>query len=137
VDPELWGCLHDATLVRIAGLVPGDLRIDVRIAYLRERFPGPGEGFELLLRGCTQFAYEPFEGSPTTNLQEIAAMRLWVLGADPGTPMLVACSTGTLVVWYQSVGIKLDTGLDVSLSELEDATESYWREWSARHRTAP
>jgi hypothetical protein len=137
VDPELWQCLHDATLVQIVGRVPGELCLNVRIRYLRERFPDPGEGFELLLRGCSHFVYEPYEGSPTTDLPEIAALELWVIGAEAGSPMQVACSTGTLLVKYESASIKLDTGLDVSLAELEDATQSYWREWSERYRTAP
>ncbi len=137
MDPELWGCLHDATLVRVEGRVPGELRLNVRIDYLRRRFPGPGEGFDLILRGCSQFVYEPYEGSPTTDLSEIAALELWVLGAEAGSPMPVACSTGTMLVVYESASIKLESGLEVSLSELENAAESYWWEWSERHQTAP
>lgn len=136
MDPTLWDLFHDATLAGIAGAVPGDLSLKVDIPYLRERFPSAGEGFVVLLRGCTQFTYEPYEGSPTSDLAAIEALELWILGAEPGDPMPIACGDGTLLVHFASAQIKLENGIEVSLSELEDASQGYWREWSGRYGSA-
>ena len=137
MDPTLWDYFHDATLARIAGSVPGDLSLKVDIPYLRERFTGDGENFEVLLHGCTQFIYEPYDGQSSTDLSAIAILELWILGAEPGDPMPIACTTGTLLVHYASAQVKLEDGTEVSLAELQDASQGYWQEWSERHRTAP
>jgi hypothetical protein len=33
--PRVWNLLHDATIVRIAGTVPGNLDVELEIDYLR------------------------------------------------------------------------------------------------------
>jgi hypothetical protein len=39
--PAIWNVLHDGVIVAVDGVLPGDLRIDVEIGYLRKRIPTP------------------------------------------------------------------------------------------------
>jgi hypothetical protein len=73
--PAIWNILHDGVIVAVDGTVPGDLRIDVEIDYLRERIPDPGTLIQVLLIGCTRFAFKDYEKSEvSTALNDIAAM---------------------------------------------------------------
>jgi hypothetical protein len=137
VDSSLWNLLHDGSIERIDGSVPGDVSLLVSIGYLRNRFPGEGIGFVVLLSGCTHFTFQPYDEPVVSNLAAISALEPEILSAEAGDPLEVSCVMGTLSVSYQSTALFLDSGASVALSELDAASEAYWREWSERSRAAP
>jgi hypothetical protein len=55
--PAIWNILHDGVIVAVEGTVPGNLRIDIEIDYLRKRIPDSGNLIPVLLIGCTRFAF--------------------------------------------------------------------------------
>jgi hypothetical protein len=61
--PAIWNILHDGVIVAVEGTVPGDLRIDIEIAYLRKRIRDAGTLIQVLLIGCTRLAYRQYEKS--------------------------------------------------------------------------
>jgi hypothetical protein len=136
VDSSLWNLLHDGSIERIDGSVPGDVSLFVSIGYLRNRFPGDGTGFVVLLSGCTHFAFQPYDESEISDLAAISALEPEILSAEPNDPLEICCVMGTLLVRYKSSVVSLDTGAPVALSELDAASEAYWREWSARNRVS-
>src|SRR5580698_8954953 len=74
--PAVWNILHDGVIVAIAGTLPGDLRLDVEIDYLRKRIPDPGTLIRVLLVGCTRFSFREYEkGKFLTASNDIAALR--------------------------------------------------------------
>ncbi len=134
MDPTLWNLLHDGSIERIEGTVPGDLILHVSIDYLRKRFPGTGSGFDVRLVGCTTFTFSPYEGQVTTDPVAVAALVPEILSAEPGHPLRICCAGGCLEVRYDAATLSLDTGEPISLSQLDQAAESYWEEWSSRRR---
>lgn len=132
--PAIWNILHDGVIVAVAveGAVPGDLRIDIEIDYLRKRMPDPGNLIQVLLIGCTRFAYRPSEGNEfSIELKDIAAMGPEILGASMQEGVCeVECSDGTLEVVAVVGAIRLDNGREVTLQELSGVAEAYWKEWS-------
>lgn len=137
MDPKLWNLLHDGILEDVEGSVPGDVRLAVSIRYLRQRFPGEGTGFVIVLRRCTQFSYTPYDGPPITELVPIVAQNPEILIANPGDPLEIACVMGTLFLRYASAQVELDTGGQVQVEALDATSKAYWRDWSDRTRSAP
>jgi hypothetical protein len=119
----------------IQGPVPGDLTLRVSIRYLRKRFHGDGTGFLITLHDCTLFQYEPYDEPAITDLAAIQSAGLEILSAEPDDPLPISCVMGSLFVRYSSASVALDTGGAVSLTDLQEASRSYWREWSERNRT--
>lgn len=136
--PAIWNILHDGVIVAVAGTLPGDLQIDIEIDYLRKRIPDPGTFIQVLLIGCTRFAYQQYEKSDfSTGLAEITAMGPEILGASIKEGMCeVECSDGTLEVVAADGSIRLDNGREVALQELKDVAEGYWKEWSEHWKLA-
>ena len=137
MDSSLWNLLHDGGIERIDGAVPGDISLHVSIRYLRNRFPGDGTGFVVHLSGCTHCMFEPYDEPTTSDLAAIVASEPEILSAEPSDPLEVSCVMGTLFLRYDTATLSLDSGGSVTLSELDAASKSYWREWSARTRPAP
>ncbi|PKV11351.1 hypothetical protein CVO74_20240 [Xanthomonas prunicola] len=137
MDSSLWNLLHDGSIERVDGSVPGDVSLLVSIGYLRNRFPGEGTGFVVLLSGCTHFTFHPYDEPVLSDLAAIAALEPEILSAKAGDPLEICCVMGTLSVRYKSCALSLDNGPPVALSELDAASEAYWREWSERSRAAP
>jgi hypothetical protein len=130
--PAIWNILHDGVIVAIDGTLPGDLRIDIEIDYLRKRIPDPGTLIQVFLIGCTRFAYQGFEATAfSTELAAVAAMQPEVLGGSMKDGICeVECSDGTLEVVAADAAIRLDNGRVVTLQELKEVADSYWKEWS-------
>jgi hypothetical protein len=120
-------------IVAVEGTVPGNLRIDIEIDYLRKRFADPGTLIRVLLVGCTRFAFREYENAKfSTALTEIAAMRPEMVSASIKDGVCkVDCADGTLEVVAQEGTIRLDTGREVTLQQLKEVAEGYWKEWSA------
>jgi hypothetical protein len=134
VDSLLWNILHDGGIKRIDGSVPGTVALHISIRYLRSRFAGNGTGFVVRLSGCTHLTFQPYDEPPVSDLKAIVALAPEILGAEPSDPLEVACVMGTLFLRYEAAAISLDTGDQVTLSELDAASKSYWDEWSAGNR---
>src|ERR1700722_4533671 len=108
--PAIWNILHDGVVVAVEGTVPGNLRVDIEIDYLRKRFPDSGDLIQVHLGGCTRFAYRQYEKSEfSTALAEMAAMGPEILGASIRDGMCeVECSDGTLEVVAADGSIHVD-----------------------------
>jgi hypothetical protein len=133
MKPDIWNVLHDGSIVRICGAIPGDVQLAVEIRYLRARFPDPGDCLLLTLHGCTLLSYEDWTtGVISTDLAEIAASEPEILNSDE--PTTVICNGGTLRIEAVDFSLALDNGRAITLEEWCAAAEAYWTEWSQRKR---
>ena len=131
MNADIWNVLHDGSVVRITGTIPGDIQFAVSIAYLRKRFPDPGDCILLTLHGCTAISYQLWDSeSVITDLASIGAAKPEILSADEATT--VFCANGTLRVHATNFSLTLDSGRAITLEDLCNAAETYWTEWSER-----
>jgi hypothetical protein len=135
--PAIWNILHDGVIVAVEGTVPGNLRIDIEIDYLRKRIPDPGTSIQVLLVGCTRFALREYENAKfSTALTEIAAMRPEVLNASLKNGICkIDCADGTLAVVTAGGSICLDSGRPLTLEELAAVADCNWKERWDRAKT--
>ena len=134
IFPTVWDVLHDGSITAVCGAIPGTVRVEVSIDYLRERFPEPGKAILVLLSGCTRFAYREFEDSMfTTDLPAIARLKPEILSAKTsGTLSEIDCVKGVLEVAASDCTLALDGGRAITLDELLSVAEAYWTEWDKR-----
>jgi hypothetical protein len=137
LTPEIWNLLHDGSIVRAAGAVPGDVQLSISIDYLRRSFPDPGEYLILTLHECTRLAYDPDEPRGSiTALEGIARAEPEILKAqDWKDANMVYCVSGTLHVFASSFSLALDSGRKITFDELVAVSEAYWTEFSERSST--
>ncbi len=130
--PTIWDVLHDGSIVGTSGTVPGTVRLDVSIEYLRERIVEPGETIQVTLISCTRFAYREYGAQDfTTDLSTIADLEPEFLSAELVDGLCtVHCADGILEVAAADGALKLDTGRGVALSELIEVANAYWNERS-------
>jgi hypothetical protein len=133
---EIWKYLHDGGIENIEGSVPGDVVVHVSIRYLRQRFPGDGTGFIITLSDCMRFEFEPYDEPACNELAEIVRLDPEILSLQNADPVIVNCVMGTLNLAYAHATVTLDSGMPVSLEELDAASKAYWEEWSQRNRKA-
>ena len=129
----IWGFLHDGSLDRADGVVPGDVTLYISIPYLRKAFEPVGDGFILKLIGCGQFELVGDDGAVISDLGQIAACALEILSIESESPLTIYTTYGTLVLSYDSLEIALDTGQSLTVTELDQASAKYWQAWSERH----
>lgn len=134
MDVRLWNLLHDGGIDRIEGTLPGDLRLEVSVLYLRQMFPGEGEGFTVQLSNCSCIEYAPWDMPATDDLRAIEAVSPEVLSAKPGDPIEVCCAGGMLRLRYETASVQLDSGESIDIDTLQDAAHRYWTALEARHR---
>jgi len=129
LNADIWNLLHDGTIVRAVGTVPGDVRLSISIDYLRRRFPDVGELVLLTLHECTSFAYDPDDpAGRITDLQLIATAKPEILKAEDWTdPNRVYCVSGTLRVVASAFSLALDNGRSINFDELASVSEAYWK----------
>jgi hypothetical protein len=132
----VWRFLHDGCIESIQGSVPGDIVVFVSIRYVRERFSGNGTGFNITLFGCTGFEYEQYDEPPCSDLLRIVELEPELVSVESDSPLVVNCVMGTLRISCSSCSVALDTGGQITSSQLERAFRGYWDEWSARHRSS-
>jgi hypothetical protein len=132
--PAIWNVLHDGIIVAIDGAVPGTIRLQVSIDYLRKRFSQSGELIQIVLEDCSRFTYRASDASgPTTELPLIADMAPEILSATLTDGLCeIECADGVLEVVATDGSVQLDSGHAVTLQELIDVADDYWREWSER-----
>ena len=129
----IWGFLHDGSLGRADGAVPGDVTLHISIPYLRKAFDPAGDGFILKLIGCGKFELAGDDGAVISDLGQIAACSLEILSIESESPLSIYTTHGTLVLSYHSLEIALDTGQSLTVTDLDQASASYWQAWSERH----
>ena len=135
--------MHDGSIVGIAGQVPGTVRVEVDIGYLRKRFPDAGKTIVVTLDGCTRFAYRPYEikkGLPPnekfiTDFDAIVALKPLISDAEmKGNVVIVAGSYGMFEAAALGGSLSLDSGRAITLDELIAVAEAYWAEFRERSR---
>jgi hypothetical protein len=132
--PAIWNVLHDGVIVAVDDTVPGTIRLEVSIDYLRKRFSESGEFIQVVLVGCTRFTYRASDASgPTTELPRIAEVAPEILSATLTNGVCeIECAGGVLEVIATDGSVRLDSGRAVTLQELIDVADAYWHEWSER-----
>lgn len=129
LDSALWNALHDGYVEAIEGSLQGDIRLDVAIEYLRERFADPGTLIHVTLHQYTRLEFlRGDEGGVMTDLRELEASSLVILSSE--TPGEVACFTcqglfGTLSLSAAGYSLALDSGREIALDELIAVAEAY------------
>lgn len=129
----VWNTLHDGTIESIRGSIPGDIAVEVGIAYLCKMLPTKSSRLVVQLRGCDRLEYEPYEGTLMTSPVDLAEADIEVLSAQFAHGVVsVECSDGTLRLVYSGASVELIEGVGVSRTELQTAAGQYWEEWKAR-----
>ena len=134
MDPTLWNLLHDGTIERIEGTLPGDVSLHVRIDYLRKGFPSAGTGFVVHLSDCSQVTFTPYDEPEISDFSGIAEFTPWIVDCDSSNPIEVYCAEGMLTLRYHTATLSLDSGEAITLSQLDAAATAYWDAWSARNK---
>ncbi len=131
---DIWNILHDGEVLGVSGTVPGEVQFSVRIDYLRNRFPEPGNRILLTLHGCTSLSYEPHgEEAELTNLATIAEAEPTILQAKDWTDAsIVYCASGIVSVSAAEFSLLLDSGRTVPFDELCSVSEAYWTAFGGR-----
>lgn len=111
--PAIWNVLHDGVIVAVDEAVPGTLCLDISIDYLRERFSESGKSIQVLLIGCTRFAYrQSAEAEFTAELPAIAVQQPEILRASMIDGLCeVECSDGSSKSWRQTGPFALIPGV--------------------------
>ncbi|MBK7547593.1 MAG: hypothetical protein IPI20_07030 [Rhodoferax sp.] len=129
---DIWGVFHDGVLKYIDGTLPGTLKVEVEIEYLRGMFDEPGITFIVVLTGCTKLRYSEYDQQATEDIAKIQEREPEVLYVSSEHPLLLDCVMGTLELEYDAMRVSLPSGLEVSYESLASASERYWNEWKAR-----
>ena len=128
--PTVWNVLHDGNIVNVTGQVPGALRVDVEIPYLRTRIPDPGKTIVIALEGCSRFAYRNWDSEFITDLRAIVELKPAIVSAEmQGDLCCVYCVDGLFEVAVSSGTISLDSGRTLPLDELIATADAYWEAW--------
>src|ERR1700760_4340992 len=98
--PTVFNLLHDGRIIVVQNTAPETFCLQVSIDYLRRRFTEPGNSVQVLLIGCTRFAYQPYgEGPIIADLSAIAAQEPEIVSASVSDGLCkVDCSDGVLEV---------------------------------------
>lgn len=126
MNRDIWGVFHDGEITKITGTVPGDLRVEVEIGYLRKLFPEPGHSFVIELRHCTKFEFREYGEAPSMHLAHIQERRPMILYVTSQEPLILDCSMGNLELDYQQMEVFLPSGRNITEQELSAACDRYW-----------
>jgi hypothetical protein len=133
MNADIWNFLHDGSILRVWGAVPGDVQFAVWIDYLRSRFPDPGDRILLTLHGCAALSYQTHEGTALTDLDAIARAEPEILQAKDWTDAsVVECVSGTLRVTATDFSLSLDSGRAITFDELCAVSKAYWTAFDER-----
>lgn len=136
-NTSLWNYLHDGSLDRVDGSVPGEVSLFVSIPYLRKAFQPAGEGFILELKECSMFQLAEDDGDILTDLAAIAERSPELLSIVGESPLSIYTTRGTLTLAYASLELFLDSGQALSVPQLDQASAAYWQAWSDRNTGGP
>lgn len=137
----LWDNLHDGVIEHLEGRVPGDLVLSVRIEYLRKLFSDDGKNIIVRLKDCTELMYEP--ETTLEMLKEFTAV--WeelehegILGGSAaGDFTRVFCMNGSIYLKYSDYELTLDTGVPITIEQLQEKGRIYWDNFGKRAEAHP
>ena len=137
MNADIWNVLHDGSVLRVSGAVPGDVQFAVWIDYLRSRFPDPGDRILLTLHGCTALSYQPHgDDTALTDLAAIAKAEPEILQAKDWTDAsVVECVSGNMRVTATDFSLSLDSGRAITFDELCAVSKTYWTAFGERSPT--
>jgi hypothetical protein len=126
MNRDIWGVFHDGVVKLIEGTVPGTLRLEIEIGYLRGMFPEPGDRFFVNLLGCSKFIYTGFDERPTENTSYIQDKEPEILYVTSEEPLVLDCAMGTLEIEYDEMTVTLESGQAITYEALASASHEYW-----------
>jgi len=125
---EVWKIFHDGAIVEVRGELP-NISLRIEIDYLRDMFPGVGNFFWVHVADCKTCRYSDWEGKVITSFAEIMAEEPEILDVSQTRNMAqIACVNGNLELEYAEISFELDSGIPVSIDELNKACRTYWGE---------
>ena len=140
MNPDIWDILHDGGIVGATGHVPGTVRLEIDIQYLRERFPDAGSKIVLTLLECSRIDFSKYEDNLPHGLVELADISPDILGAceadgcNEVTCAVLKGSGGILRVAATDFSLSLDSGRIITLDELKYVAKAYWKSFGERER---
>jgi hypothetical protein len=152
VDQNIWYYFHDGLVVSIAGRVPGDVVFTIAILYIRERFLSEGEAIIVTLKNCTVLDFLSvddgllMEGSPFFSIEE-EEKAFEILGRElKGEYEELFCELPyspsseydyrLLRLKYDNFLLHLDDGTLITLDELVQAWNGYWKSFGTHTKPA-
>lgn len=138
MDVTIWNVLHDGKIAAADGVVPGDLRLSIEIAYLCEYLSTQGIHLVVTLVGCKRFDFQPYHEPLVSGPSAVAALGLELLDAEwLGEFVRIQCADGgyggQLLLQYRSAQPATIEGRLLLLSEIESAAEQYWFRWQQKN----
>ncbi len=133
-SPTIWNVLHDGSIDRVAGTVPGRVSLYVGIEYLRERIPDDGEYIIVTLDECKSLVYRPYNSTiEMTDLTTIGGKSLTILNAEmEKSTCRVFTDLGILEIQFDGGSLSLDSGRIISLRDLLAVADAYWTAWKSK-----
>ena len=118
MNRDVWGVFHDGYISAIDGTVPGTLKLEITISYLRGMFPEPGNRFLVTLSGCTKFTYCEYDQQPIATLAAIVSQEPAIVYVNTTEPLVLDCTAGTLALEYDRMAVTLESGTAVDEQSL-------------------
>src|SRR5471030_677788 len=112
MNPDIWNLLHDGSIEGASGCVPGTVRLEIDIQYLREKFPDNGRLMILTLHDCSKFEFSDNKDNLPSGISEIENFCPEILSACEG----VKCIEVTCFISNGCYGILRIAAADVSLA---------------------
>jgi hypothetical protein len=140
MNPAIWNILHDGSIERASGDVPGTVHLEIDIQYIRERFPDKGRLIILMLLECTKFDFFNYEDNVPQGIGALANICPEILSArerEGYTEVTCAVSErygGILRVAAGDFSLALDSGRPITLNEIDSVTKAYWDDFRKRGR---
>ena len=138
MKPDIWNLLHDGSIEGASGSVPGTVRLEIDIQYLREKFSDDGRLIILTLHGCSKFEFSDNKDNLPRGINEIANFCPEILSArDVGIYCEVTCFIsnghyGVIRVAADDFTLALDSGRISTLEELDSIAKAYWKDFGKR-----
>jgi hypothetical protein len=125
--------MHDGEIT-VAARDGDSVQLFVSIPYLRGRLMPLGDSFSLHLSGVRSFEFSDYEEKKkTSSLADVAMRGIEILSTDSTVmPIKVATTQGFLMLDFDELEIRLDTGQVVSYQTVYAACQEYWDEWSSK-----
>jgi len=134
---DIWNILHDGDITAVEKGQNSSYTLFVNIPYLRRRLAPLGDSFILVLQGVRQIAFHNFDGTISAIEDELNLSTPEILRTDSETmPICVETTTGKLILDFEDLEFRLDTGQTVDFETIESVCREYWGEWqkkTARH----
>jgi len=127
---DIWNILHDGDITAVEKGLNSSYTLFVSIPYLRRRLKPLGDSFVLALAGVRQIAFQNFDGTISTIEDELNLSTPEILRTDSESmPISVETTTGKLILDFEGIEFRLDTGQAVDFETILTVCRGYWAEW--------